>query len=46
MTGPEGIRVSPQLLVITGRVGATAKAGQVTVDAPSAGTVKGFLSIV
>ena len=46
MIGPEGDRVSPQLLSTVGGVGATAKAGQDTVDAPFVGTEKGILSIV
>ena len=46
MTGPEGVSISPQLLVTTGKVGATANAGQDTVAAPLVGTVKGILSMV
>ncbi len=38
-TGAEGVIVLPQLSVTAGGVGATASAGQATVDAPLAGIV-------
>ncbi len=38
-TGAEGVIVLPQLSVTVGGVGATASAGQATVDDPAAGNV-------
>ncbi len=38
-TGAEGVIVLPQLSVTVGGVGATASAGQATVDEPAAGSV-------
>jgi hypothetical protein len=39
MTGAEAVSVLPQLSSTTGGVGATASAGQATVEAPGAGIV-------
>ena len=39
MTGAEGVMALPQLSVTVGGVGATASAGQATVEAPGAGIV-------
>jgi hypothetical protein len=41
-----GLSVLPQASVTTGAVGATAFAGQFTVDVPSAGNVKSGAAIV
>ena len=41
-----GVMVLPQASVTEGGVGATASAGQLTVDDPSAGNVKSGISIV
>ncbi len=38
-TGADGVIVLPQLSVTVGGVGATASAGQATVDDPAAGSV-------
>ena len=38
-TGADGVIVLPQLSVTTGGVGATASAGQATVEEPAAGIV-------
>jgi hypothetical protein len=39
MTGAETVKVLPQLSKTVGAVGATANAGQATVEAPAAGIV-------
>ena len=46
-TGPDGVRVCPQLSTTTGGVGTVLVLnGQLTVLPPAAGTVNGSLSIV
>ena len=41
-----GVMVLPQASTTTGATGATASAGQLTVEVPSAGSVKSGMSIV